>query len=209
MNGFPDTLKKMRESRSMSQGEVADFVGVKRPLVSMWENGKAKPSVNALQALQKLFGTNFFNALEKQNVPIEVPIGTSQIEASVPIYTAFKDGVFVTDKSVKSQARTKDSGNLFGYILKGDSMAPLFRAGDVIIVDKSAQPQDRDYVLVSFGKADPVLREYRSRGFTLDGLAVFDAIPANPVYPTTTASKDNQPVIHGVVLEHRRFFRNG
>lgn len=47
-----DELKDLRETRGISQAEVAAFVGVDQSSVSYWETGKASPSRAARKLLQ-------------------------------------------------------------------------------------------------------------------------------------------------------------
>ncbi len=56
-------MKNIREARirtGLSQGELADKVGVSQPLVSMWERGKSTPSEKQQKALQAVldFGSS-------------------------------------------------------------------------------------------------------------------------------------------------------
>lgn len=44
-------LRTLREHASLEQSEVAEAVGVARPSVSEWENGKKAPSRESLRAL--------------------------------------------------------------------------------------------------------------------------------------------------------------
>ncbi len=44
-------IKASRESKNISQGELARRLGVSQPSVSDWENGKSEPSVDNLRAL--------------------------------------------------------------------------------------------------------------------------------------------------------------
>jgi transcriptional regulator with XRE-family HTH domain len=44
-------IRGSRESKGISQGELARRLGVSQPSVSDWENGKSEPSVDNLRAL--------------------------------------------------------------------------------------------------------------------------------------------------------------
>lgn len=57
MNDYPfgNQLFALRKKAGLSQQEVADAVGVSNKAVSKWENGKTKPSINALRKLSALF----------------------------------------------------------------------------------------------------------------------------------------------------------
>ena len=57
MNDYPfgNQLYALRTTAGLSQQEVADAVGVSNKAVSKWENGKTKPSTNAIRKLSALF----------------------------------------------------------------------------------------------------------------------------------------------------------
>lgn len=57
MNDYPfgNQLYALRKKAGLSQQEVADAVGVSNKAVSKWENGKTKPSTNAIRKLSTLF----------------------------------------------------------------------------------------------------------------------------------------------------------
>ena len=57
MNDYPfgNQLYALRTTAGLSQQEVADAVGVSNKAVSKWENGRTKPSTNALRKLSALF----------------------------------------------------------------------------------------------------------------------------------------------------------
>lgn len=208
MVSFGENLKTAREAKGLNQGQLAKLLNVTRPLVSMWEHGKAKPSLSTLQLLQKTLGTNFMEILDQENAPTKIQIALDANQNHLPVYKNLNRGEFILS-DVPGKTHITVDGNLnpscFAYLLNGDSMAPAFNEGDIIIVDPQAKPRTGHFVLVSFA-GKPLLREYRLRGVDPHGNVIFDATPVNPLYPTTTSSATNVGTIHGVVVEHRRYF---
>lgn len=47
-----DEVRKMRKEAHMEQLELALEVGVSRPLVSKWENGKSEPNVSQFRKIE-------------------------------------------------------------------------------------------------------------------------------------------------------------
>lgn len=45
-------IKIMRIARDMSQGELADRIGVRQPMLSEWERGKSQPCDGTLQRIK-------------------------------------------------------------------------------------------------------------------------------------------------------------
>lgn len=55
MNITGDRLRKLRKEKSMSQGEVANSIGISRTAYNKYESGVIKP-VRKLTELSRLFG---------------------------------------------------------------------------------------------------------------------------------------------------------
>ena len=51
-------IKKMREQRGLSQGQLADKIGVAQQHISRWENGKHRPSVDVLIKIAEILNCN-------------------------------------------------------------------------------------------------------------------------------------------------------
>lgn len=55
MNGVGDKVKELREKRLvMTQGELADKLGVARVSVNGWETGRTEPHPKQLRAMARL-----------------------------------------------------------------------------------------------------------------------------------------------------------
>lgn len=63
-NKFLEWEKETGKRRTLS--EFADFLGVSRPLVSMWINGSRNPSAVNIETLAQVFGPEIYDIL---NIP--------------------------------------------------------------------------------------------------------------------------------------------
>jgi putative transcriptional regulator len=58
-------LKKLRKSNDLTQKDVAELIGISRPMYNMIENGIRNPSLEVMQKIVDLFGDEakdiFFN----------------------------------------------------------------------------------------------------------------------------------------------------
>lgn len=50
-------IRPLRESRNMTQEELAKLLGVKPPAVSKWERGLAYPRMDNVARMAQIFGT--------------------------------------------------------------------------------------------------------------------------------------------------------
>ena len=66
---FSERIKELRKKNNITQGELADEMGITATGVSYWESGKAIPNTDTLQKLAKYF-----------NVSIDYLTGNEYIE---------------------------------------------------------------------------------------------------------------------------------
>lgn len=62
---FKERLKQARESKGLTQQEVADGISKKKNSISDWEVGKARPDVDVLARLCKLYKINVDSLFEE------------------------------------------------------------------------------------------------------------------------------------------------
>jgi len=64
-------LMLMRARVDLSQAQVAEALGVRRPTVTAWENGDAEPKALDLQHLADLFGVDINVLTGRATLPLE------------------------------------------------------------------------------------------------------------------------------------------
>ncbi|MFM5696084.1 LexA family protein [Aeromonas veronii] len=200
----------------MSHFEVEfALIGVKKSSISQWENDEHSPSGDNLAQLSKVFGVSAHwlatgkGSPELSNVePAVIPQGNR-----VPILSYVQAGNW---REMCEQATAFD-GNVeyvsaggeigpygFGLWLRGDSMLPQFKEGDLIIVDPDESPQPGDYVVAMNGSDEATFKKYRPRGIDENGQEVFELVPLNDDYPTMHSDRQHIQII-GVMVEHRSY----
>lgn len=55
---FAENLKVLRKERNLSQGKLAEAVGVTQQCVSEWERGRIEPTLSYLWRLSDIFGVS-------------------------------------------------------------------------------------------------------------------------------------------------------
>ncbi len=58
-------LKKIRESRAITQMELAEKINVPQSTIACWETGRAYPRAEKLQAIAKALGCTIDELLEE------------------------------------------------------------------------------------------------------------------------------------------------
>lgn len=210
-----ERIKELRKKHGLTQQKLGELIGVKKSSISQWENDEHSPSGDNLAQLSKVFGVSAHwlstgkGSPEPSNVePAVIPQGNR-----VPILSYVQAGNW---REMCEQATTFD-GNVeyvtasvdigpcgFGLWLRGDSMLPQFKEGDLIIVDPDEAPQPGDYVVAKNGSNEATFKKYRPRGIDENGQEVFELVPLNDDYPTMHSDRQHIQII-GVMVEQRIF----
>ena len=65
MNYFQSNLKYLRKSKALTQGDLANKIGVNRPKIGSYEEGRAEPKFETLQNISHFFQVTIDDLLEK------------------------------------------------------------------------------------------------------------------------------------------------
>lgn len=198
-------FKKIRMQLGFSQKEVAITIGVSGPTVSEWESGKKTPSGKNLIALSNLFGvsTDFLLGNDNNNSTtspkgIKIPV-LGRVAAGIPI-TAVED-ILDYEEIEESLAKT---GEFYGLQIKGTSMEPRMKEGDVVIVRRQDDVESGEIAIVLVNGDDATCKRVVKHE---NGLSL---ISLNPVFPPRFYTDDEVrklPVqIIGRVVELRAKF---
>jgi SOS-response transcriptional repressor LexA len=225
METINDRIAARRRAQKMSQDELARRIGITRVSISKWESGLNQPKGRYLNDLAAALGvtvdwllTGEGNAPESSGEP-QIP-GYHNVEPAVilpgkriPVLSYVQAGNWREmceqasnfDGNVEFVAASSEIGPYgFGLWLRGDSMMPLFKEGDLIIVDPDEGPQPGDYVVAKNGSGEATFKKYRPRGIDENGQEVFELVPLNDDYPTMHSGRQHIQII-GVMVEHRSF----
>lgn len=194
-----NNLKAARKAKGLTQTEVAQAIGLTQNGYSYWENGKAKIDKDQILKLAALFEVSVDYLLGNTELPassgVRIPV-LGDVAAGIPI-EAVTDIVDYEEIDA-TLART---GEFFGLRIKGASMEPRMREGDVVIVlrQETAETGDTVVVLVNGDSATVKKIKIGPDGITL--------LPTNPTYDPmfyTAAEVESLPVrVIGRVVELR------
>lgn len=63
-----NTIKRLREARSMTQTQLADRIGVSSKAVSKWETAKGLPDISLLQPLSEALGVSVIELMNGEHI---------------------------------------------------------------------------------------------------------------------------------------------
>jgi transcriptional regulator with XRE-family HTH domain len=202
-----ELLRTARERKGLSKTGLAKILGVTHSAVSQWETGETAPSRRIAPKVADALGldptaVNPFAGVGLETVDIETQ------HANIPLL----DWSELPQIKVVSMRRRGDRVSVdedlpvgsFALKIADNAMNPMYRVGDIIVVNPTVAPRPRDVIVVLLKGEAGVLREYHPRGRDSRGEEVYDLVSTNADYPTITVNSANPGKVLGVVHEHRR-----
>ena len=198
-------IKSLRTAKEMKQIDLAHRLNVRQTTISNWETGKTEPDTASLHAMANLFQVSIDYLLGNSENPepittagIKVPV-LGDVAAGIPIEAVEN----IVDYEEIDQTMAA-SGEHFGLRLKGDSMEPRMREGDVVIVRKQEDVENGDVAVVLVNGDSATVKRIKK------GPSGISLIPNNPAYDPMFYTNDeinSLPVrILGKVVELRAKF---
>lgn len=203
-----EIIKQLRDKNKFNQQKLANLLNVSRSTVAMWETGKSEPNKELLLRIAEIFDVSvdyLLGRAESNATPLsysekgvlKIPI-YGYIPAGVPM-EAIED---ILDYEEVPESWSNGGKEFFGLRIKGDSMEPEYRNGDVIIFLKQNDCESNEDCAVAVNGNDWTFKRVEK---LTNGILVK---PLNPSYETkfyTNQECEELPVeVKGVFWELRR-----
>ncbi len=173
-NDFGTRLRSLRKERSLTQAQLAEFLGKSPSAVRMWELGSNEPDMTSLIRLANLFDCSLDYLLCRElNAPADLP---GRMNAPVFSVSEFNTaGEYPRLRALPSPF-CSDGFSYFYIIPENDDMTTLFSVGDVVLIRRQDSCLNGQIALVSSAGVC-MLRKllYQDGGIVLQ--------PLNPTYP--------------------------
>lgn len=212
MNKFGLRLRELRLINGFSQAALAKKIGVSKSSVNMYERNEREPGFETLEAIADTFNVDLDYLLGKSDVknrypitdfinslsPVQLPVFGS-VPAGIPI-EAIQD-ILDYEEISGELART---GEFLALRIKGESMEPRIREGDVVIIRRQEQVENGEVALIMVNGNDATVKKFykTDAGVTLIG--------TNPTFTPLTFTPEQVeqlPVrVIGKVVELRAKF---
>ncbi len=199
-----EQLKILRKRMGLTQAAVASSLGIDRSTYAKYESGQSEPNFEMLNKISALFGTTLDLLITGTSAPSStggkwIPV-LGDVAAGIPI-EAVEDIVDYEEIDAALAA----TGDFFGLRIKGSSMEPRIREGDVVIVRKQDDADTGDTAVVMVNGDSATVKRIKKEP---DGSLWL--LPNNPAYDPqhfSVAEIAEKPVhIIGKVVELRGKF---
>lgn len=198
-------LKELRINRGFLQKDLSEILGVDRTTYSKYESGASEPNHEMLVKLAQVFdvSTDYLLGRDITEIPhsskgILIPV-LGDVAAGIPI-EAVTD---IVDYEEIDEALSR-TGDFFGLRIKGSSMEPRMREGDVVIVRKQDTADSGDTVVVLVNGDSATVKKIKIGS---DGIMLISSNPSYDPMFYSTADVEQLPVrVIGRVVELRAKF---
>lgn len=224
-----DRIRKLLIARGVPQRQqrraLSQACGISYEAVRQWFTGDTSNiDVDHLTAIAKTWKANlewlitgkgpmdesddlnFTNARKVAHDVRRIPV-LNYIQAGNP-KTAIDDymaGDGMDEISIDANLAQELSMESFALVIRGNSMEPEFKEGDVVVIDPSVKPLPGDFVVAKLDRdGETTFKKYRSRGVDANGHHMFELVPLNEDYHTILVSSENPGHIVGTMMEKRQ-----
>ena len=197
-------IRLLRKEANMTQQELASKLFVSQQAVGKWERGEATPNPETIVAMSKIFCVSADTILGESAPPLStggtwVPV-LGDVAAGIPIEAVEN----IVDYEEIDTAMASN-GKYYGLRIKGSSMEPRIREGDVVIVRQQEDADTGDTAVVLINGESATVKRIKKEP---DGGLWL--LPNNPAYDPqhySPAEVADKPVrIIGKVVELRGKF---
>lgn len=188
-------LKSLRKERKLTQSDLAKRLGVTQQAIAKWEAAAAMPEPSTIAKLANLLEVSADYLLGVTDSLF--PAGAFQSVKIIGAVKAGYDSLAYEEHLGVAPAGVDDPEGYRYLVVRGDSMAPYIREGDLALVKLQPTLQNGDLGVVIYGDGEATLKRYRS----IDGAVVLE--PFNSEYEAVTlrGPELGQLIIFGRVVE--------
>ena len=217
MPTFSKRLRELRTSKDLSQQKLAEFLNTSKSSINMYERGDREPGLEMLESIADYFNVDLDYLLGKTDVPLKISFvevsAKNKINQSkglkIPVLGSVRAGlpmeavenILDYEEIGEEMAR---QGDFFALQIKGDSMEPRIKEGDVVIVRKQPDVENGEIAIVLVNGDEATIKKVQK--FT----GGINLVPSNPAYEVKTFTNqqiETLPVkILGKVVELRAKF---
>ena len=186
-----------------SRNDMCEALGVKYTTFTDWVKGNSYPRIDKIELMANYFGISKADLVEKRNststkngVTINV---LGRVAAGIPIDCV--EEIIDTEEITQDMAST---GEFFGLQIRGDSMEPRMKDGDVVIVRQQNDAETDNIVIAVVNGNEATCKRLKKYA---EGIALISTNPSyEPMYFSNKEIAEKPVRIIGVVKELRAKF---
>lgn len=196
---FSVKLKEIRKEHGLTQIDLAKKLGVASGTVGNWESGKREPDYERISQIADLF-----------NVSVDWLLGSTRREIQrIPVYGKVAAGIPIEaieniEDYEEIDVSRMPKGQYIALMIRGNSMEPRMRDGDVVIVRLQDDCETGDTAVMLVNGGDATCKRIKK---TPEGIFLISTNPAyDPMFFSNEQIADLPVRTLGKVVELRAKF---
>lgn len=197
-------LRDLRLNQGLSQKVIADYLGCSTVVYSRYETGSREPSMDTLMRLADYFNVSIDYLTGKSDIPrnggvVRIPV-VGHVVAGIP--TSAIEDIIDWEEIDEEMARR---GDYIGLRVKGDSMYPEIKDGDIAIIRRQDTIETGDIAVVFVNGEEATIKKVKKMD---DGIMLigFNTAVYEPHFYNRDEIVDLPVKIYGKLVEVRRKF---
>ncbi|HOV69028.1 MAG TPA: XRE family transcriptional regulator [Clostridia bacterium] len=200
-----ERLRELRKNMGISMKKLGEIIGVAESTISLYETGKREPDNETLIRLANYFDVTVDYLLGRTIPKDAIPVDESDF-VQVPILGSVRAGadgivqqeIIGYESTMRSSVRSGES--YFWLEVKGDSMYPVFQAGDFVLVKRQTSVDSGTYAVVIVNGEEGLVKK------VVYGPDWIELHSVNPFYPVRRFEGPDvlQVYVCGKVIEMKR-----
>ncbi|MFU2126443.1 XRE family transcriptional regulator [Gallibacterium anatis] len=138
---FKQLMKEKRVIAKLSQKELANLTSITPALISKYENGLSKPRLETAKRIAEILKIDL-DTLVKSLDQDEIYL------IKIPFYLSEDNDNSSFHIASDMLPTYINAENLLAYRQKGDSMSPLYKDGDILLIDKDKKTNTNSTFLI-------------------------------------------------------------
>lgn len=186
---------------NMTRYDLCDRLGISYMTVSDWINAKKYPRIDKIEMMARIFNVQKSDLVEEHKPkkhPFRIPV-LGSVPAGIPL-EAIQD-VLDWEEISEEMARL---GEYFALRIRGNSMEPRIREGDVVIIRRQEHVENGEIAVVMINGDDATIKKFYNTG---SGVML---VGLNPTFEPLTYTPDQVAALPirviGKVVELRAKF---
>lgn len=191
-------IAELRRERGYKQEELAEMALVSRITLARYETGTIEPGAFALSRIADALGVSADELLCRTD---KLPPFIQMTRSTVPVVGSIACGTPITaEQNIDGYADLPDGVHAdFALRCIGDSMAPTFRDGDIVLIRQQPEVENGQIAAVGINGEATLKHVYiNDNGILL--------VADNPKYQPIQLSESNSVVIYGLAIGYTRIF---
>ena len=196
--GIGKRIAELRRDRGINQEELSELAGVHRVTLAKYETGAVEPGASVLGRIADALGVTTDELLCRTE---KLPPFIQMTRGTVPIVGSIACGTPITaEQNIDGYADLPDGVHAdFALRCKGDSMAPTFLDGDIVLIRQQPEVENGQIAAVGINGEATLKHLYRTgEGFLL--------VADNPKFAPIQVSEGNNVNIYGLAIGYTRLF---